>query len=169
MSADVVQQQAGSDARGAHLIAAAVLISVYALIPCVSFMVALFSVVMSESNKVEAGMLVAVLSALSAEGDTAAKLLPKILLPITAVLTGASIDRLRGSVVGSYMFVVPLVGVLLSLGLAVLFEVASSVDVGESKGAIVALCYEMATNLGVYLMLMLGLGIGQAAHPTEEE
>jgi hypothetical protein len=146
-----------------QLVVVAVLVSVYALIPSVAFLVIVQEVLASGAGAggptIDESLLFDFLQPLSSPDGSLLEVLHKIILPLAALFVGASFGEFTRRRLASWLFVVPLVGVLLSLGAASLIDAFHSATFPTKYPGVPGLFRDMAANLGVFMALMIGVSM----------
>ncbi len=148
-----------------QLVVVGVLICTYALVPVVAivdFIVQLAASAGSGTAIIDIDTLLEFLSHLSAKEGSVLEALHKLILPLTALFIGSNFGTLKRSRLAGSLFLVPLIGTIASLGCAALIDAFSSTEVQGLTG-LPGLFRDIASNLGIFLMLMIGQVLGKEA------
>lgn len=141
----------------------AVLLLVYTSIPVATLIFGLFQLLAplapGDAPRIDEHWFVSFLGTLSGAQKSILELIHKLVLPLAALFVGANLQRLKSGWLASSLFLVPLIGVLASLGSALLFDSFASISVRAAYPQIPTLFTDMASNLGVFTLLMVGVSL----------
>jgi hypothetical protein len=131
-----------------QVIVLAVLLIIYASIPvaaCIFDLAQMFGSlpVPGDPPRIDEHWFVSFLGTLSGSQKSILELIHKLVLPLAALFVGANLQRLKSGWLANSLFIVPLVGVIASLA-----------------SALLTLFTDMASNLGVFTLLMVGVNVG---------
>lgn len=153
-----------------QLIVVAVLVSLYALIPALAFALILQQLVATGSSSggptIDESVLFDFLEPLASPEGSLLEVLHKIILPLAALFVGASFGEFSRRRLASWLFIVPLVGVILSLGAASMIDAFHSATFPTKYPGVPGLFRDMAANLGVFMALMIGVSLQDQGQHT---
>jgi hypothetical protein len=146
-----------------QLIVLAVLLTIYAIVPVAASVFAIWQLFFStpvaagDMPRIDEHWFVNFLGTLAGSEKSILELVHKLVLPLAALFAGVNLGRIKKGWLASILFVVPLVGVVTALLAAILFDSFSSTSVHDHFSQIPTLLTDMASNLGVFTLLMLGM------------
>ncbi len=135
-----------------------VLLCFYCAGPIVVFLMALYSLWWSPGLEIENETLVRVVGEVASNPGAYTNIIHQMIMPVVAVITAANYASLTFSGLVAWMFIIPLVTIFVCIVDALLFNVF----VSSSDAAVMGQFFiSMAGNLAVYVMLFVGLQLGQ--------
>lgn len=87
--------------------------------------------------------------------------LHKLILPLAALFLGANFSMLRNGRLAAWLFLVPLLGAIAALLCASLLDAFQSVEIKVKYMGLPTLFRDVASNLGVVMMLLIGQSLGR--------
>ncbi|UCI07367.1 hypothetical protein [Mesorhizobium sp. B1-1-8] len=135
----------------------------YCLGPIVVIFAALISIhdspAQNLSSKLDETLVLQLVTAIAKDPGIYTNVLHQMIMPVAAVITAANTSALRVRGVVTYLFILPLFTIFICLVDAAIFNTFSPSD---NKGVTSQLFISAAGNLATYVMLIVGLKIGDA-------
>ena len=161
----VVDGSAWERLRGRQQLAVlTVLLAIYCALPIVmsiDFIVQIFFGVASRNGHpaIDTNALVEFANPLASSEGSVLEALHKLILPLGALFLGANFDMLKNSRFALWLFVLPLVAVICALAAASLLDAFQTSEVRTQYPGLSTLFRDIASNLGIVLMLLIGQNI----------
>jgi hypothetical protein len=151
-----------TDGPLSQLIVLTVLIIFYSLIP-LSALVDLIGQIASNPRgdegqiNIDVDGFLSLLGPISAQEGGVLEALHKLILPLAGLFVGFNFATLKRGRWFAWLFVVPLIGTIGSLVAAALLEAFATDEVRSDLPGVMTLFRDVASNLGIFLMLMIGI------------
>ncbi len=161
--AAVPQADAGAAQTTQQFATLVVLLGLYSLVPLVALVDAAWQLYASagpDGASIDTDGIVIFLGALAGSGKSILELIHKLILPLAGLFAGLNLGRFRAARLAGGLFLLPLGGLVASLVAALLFQTFSATQVSQE---IPALFTDMASNLGIFVFLMIGLSAAGGA------
>ena len=147
--------------RRQQLIVLTCLILLYAGIPIAASANFVFQILFQRASEaaeaaIDTNFLIELLGPLSTPKGSVLEALHKLILPLSALFLGANFAMLRTGRLAAWLFVIPLVGTIAALVAASLLDAFATSEVRTSYSGLNTLFRDMASNLGIFLMLLIG-------------
>lgn len=149
-----------------QLIVLTVLITAYAALPvamAIDFVLQIAFGLPSSTGKptIDVNPLIAFAGPLVSREGGVLEVLHKLVLPLAALFLGANATMLRNSRLAAWLFLIPLAGTLSALLAASLLDAYQSNEVMRDFAGLPTLFRDIASNLGIVMMLLIGLSLGK--------
>lgn len=149
-----------------QLVVLAVLVTLYAALPVALVLDFLWQIPFGLASsiaapKIDSDALVQFMVPLASADGSVLEALHKLILPLAALFLGANFAMLRNGRLALWLFLVPLLGTVAALLAASLIDAYGSSAIKGAAG-LPMLLRDIASNLGVVLMLLVGQNIGGA-------
>lgn len=148
-----------------QLIVLAVLITIYAALPVVLVIDFILQLTLDPASTVrpviDTNALTGFINPLASAQGSVLETLHKLILPLAALFLGANFNMLRNGRVAVWLFVVPLVGTIAALLCASLLDAFQSTEIKVRFPGLTTLFRDIASNLGIVMMLLIGQSFGR--------
>jgi hypothetical protein len=123
---------------------------------------AVYAIVTSPSHKVDEGILISVVRELGTHTGLYTNSIHQMILPAVAAITAASSDKIRPQGLSNWLFILPLVTIFVCLADTLIFNIRSVLE-PSVLNTVSQYFVGSASNLAVYVMLLVGLQAKQPA------
>ncbi len=141
------------------------LITIYAALPVVlatDFILQLaFDPASAVKPVVDTNALIEFVNPLASAKGGVLEALHKLILPLAALFLGANFNMLRSGRLAAWLFLVPLLGTIAALLGASLLDAFQSVEIRVKYTGLPTLFRDVASNLGIVMMLLVGQSLGK--------
>ena len=149
-----VSESLGVDRSMQHFWVLLILLVFYCIGPFLVVFLALQSIDASPANKIENQTLLDIMREIATEPGAYTNIIHQLIMPVAAAVTAATATTTPVSRPAHWLFIIPLATIFVCILNALLFNVAT--DIVE-KSVIAQFFINMAGNLSIYLMLLIGL------------
>ena len=170
--AEIKASDAATDAtqQVQQLVVLGILLLVYVSIPVSASIFAVqqlfpFSGANGDGPYIDEHWFVSFLGTLSGSEKSILELVHKLVLPFAALFVGSNLTRLRQGWLANSLFLLPLAGVVAGLLAAVLFDTFATNTVRTHFPLLPTLFTDIASNLGIFTLLMIGINMDLGAKP----
>ncbi len=131
----------------------------YCAIPTLIFIFAMIQIIFSDAHQIDEGEFLTIVVEISTRPGVYLNIIHQMILPTVAAITvvnNVELMKIKGY---SWLFLVPLVTILVCIINALIFNVYAhdSLFSGETKGVTTQFFVNIAGNLSIYVMMMVGL------------
>lgn len=146
-----------------QLILLLLLLSFYCAPNILIFVFAFIEIVTSPSNKIdEDGLILKIVKELGTNSGMYTNSIHQMILPVAAAITAINYKSLPLRGLSLSIFIIPLITIFISIIDALLFNI-QSVLVAPIKGMVSQYFIGIASNLSVYVMMLVGLHTGDSS------
>lgn len=149
-----------------QLIVLTVLVAIYAALPIVLASDFVWQLAFGRAASgagdplIDVNPLIEFVNPLASAKGSVLEVLHKLILPLAALFLGANFASLGSRRLAAWLFLVPLVGTIAALLGASLLDAFPSVEIKLKYTGLPPLLRDVASNLGVVMMLLVGQSIG---------
>ena len=148
-----------------QLIVLTALIAIYAALPVVMAIDFVWQLAYGRASApgtliIDANALVQFANPLASAKGSVLEALHKLILPLAALFLGANFLMLRNGRLALWLFLVPLLGTICALLAASLLDAFQSAEIKVKYPGLATLFRDVASNLGVVMMLLIGQNLG---------
>jgi hypothetical protein len=135
----------------------------YCLPPMAFFVVFIYQIVATDANQIDESKALTALKTLAADPGAYSNIINQMIMPVVAVMTAANPNTRRLKGLSAWIFLLPLIAIFACLLNALLVNsFAATSAINAAQGKIISQYFvSVASNLAVYVMLFVGLKMGE--------